>query len=294
MAITISKQPPTLSPVFSDNEYIFQETGVEHFDVVFSGSVTHSLRIPADSNGIAKIEARYILENYIYSQIVNKTDLTLPNAIKSYDIQITSSLGTVLNIAGKKYYNGTKQEWEDFQLVSGDLLNDRSKIFVHKNEELTLQKINGDNVDIINVVTDINKTVEGVDIEIISLDSRFPNFRFAYVNRHGGTDYVNFSLANSEKLKIKKNVFESDNEEVVYNQDIEKGISVISEVMREDESKTLAQLWVSPLVVYIDINGVHRKVILLNKTVNVFRDKQIDLIRYTIEFKYAHKVNVQR
>lgn len=124
MAITLSRQPDLIAPVFSDrNKFVMSEAGATYFTLVFSGDVTGTFKIYPNTLGIAEFNARYLLENYIYSQIALHSQATLPNGLKSYNLTITSSLASIKTFIGLKFFNGALQEREENRAADGFILN---------------------------------------------------------------------------------------------------------------------------------------------------------------------------
>jgi hypothetical protein len=103
------------------------EVGSTYFTLVFSGDVAGTFRIPVNSLGVAEFNARYLLENYIYSQIALPTQSTLPNGLKTYSVEITSSLATVLNLTPFNFINAALQGREFNFLSDGYILNNNRK-----------------------------------------------------------------------------------------------------------------------------------------------------------------------
>jgi hypothetical protein len=174
-------------------------------------------------------------------------------------------------------------------------------IYIHRNDELTIQKIVDDEIIVIDASTaaqgipnNVNQyVVEEIDIIILKDDNRYTPYRFSYVNNNGGTDYINFSLAEREKLKIKKDYLENDNSQILYNTDVEQEFTVFSESMTEDESKNLRYFWISPKIELIR-DGVHYPVNIKTKSAPILRDKESGLIFYNVTFRYEANFNVQK
>ena len=124
MAITLSQQPDLISPIFSNrNKFVMSETGASYFNVVFSGDVTGTFKIYPNTLGIATFDARYHLENYIYSQIALPSQSTLPNGIKTYSVTITSDLASTVTVSGLKCFNGALQDREENRIGEGFVLS---------------------------------------------------------------------------------------------------------------------------------------------------------------------------
>jgi len=174
-------------------------------------------------------------------------------------------------------------------------------IYIHRNDELTIQKIVNDEIIVVDasvaaqgIADDVDMyTVEEIDIYILPEDQRYTPYRFAYVNNHGGTDYVNFSLAEREKLSIKKDYLENDNKQILYNTDVEQEFTVFSDSMTEDESRNLRYFWISPKIELIK-DGIHYPVNIKTKSAPILRDKESGLIFYNVTFTYESNFNVQK
>jgi hypothetical protein len=123
MAITLSKQPDNISPVFADNKFIMSESGSDYFTLTFSGDVSGTFKIFPNTLGIAEFNARYLLENYIYSQIALPETSPLPNGLKNYTISIQTSQTLVENIGPFYFFNGALQEREGNRAFNGFVLN---------------------------------------------------------------------------------------------------------------------------------------------------------------------------
>ena len=173
-------------------------------------------------------------------------------------------------------------------------------VYIHRNDELTIQKIDNDRIIVIDasasrrsIPDSVNHyTVSEVDIYIIPEHPKFTPYRFAYVNQYGGTDYVNFSLADSEKLGIKKDYFESDNREILYNVDVNQEFTCFTDSMSEEQSKDLRYFWISPKIELIK-DGIHYPVNILTKSAPIL-NRESGLIFYNVTFKYDAKFNIQR
>ena len=173
-------------------------------------------------------------------------------------------------------------------------------IYIHRADELTIQKIVGSTIEVIDasvsaqeISDDINMyTVEGIDIYITPERAKFEPYRFAYVNNWGGTDYINFSLADAENLKISKSMFENDNKDIVYNVDVEQKFTCYSDVMTEEQSKNLRWFWISPKIELIK-DGTHYPVNIASKSEEV-KNRESGLIFYDVTFTYESKFNVQK
>lgn len=173
-------------------------------------------------------------------------------------------------------------------------------IYIHRNDELTIQKIVDDEIIVIDASTsgqsipdNVNMyTVEEIDIYIIPEHPKFEPYRFAYVNNNGGTDYINFSLADREKLGIKKDFFENDNKEILYNVDVDQEFTCFSESMNEERSKNLRYFWISPKIELIK-DGVHYPVNIKTKSAEI-RNRESGLIFYNVTFTYETKFNIQK
>ena len=302
MAIIINSQPDTISPVFADNKFVIKETGAAYFTLTFSGDVSGTFKIYPNTSEIATFDARYHLENYIYSQIALPSQSVLPDGIKSYNLNIVSNIGNEVNILNRYFFNAALQDNEVNNFSEGIILNNiSSEINVHRNDELTIQKLFKD--DILNYDISPNGVgvsaattsyiSEGVKVNIIEEDKRYTPYRFAYVNNWGGTDYVNFSLADREKLKISKDYLTNDNKEILYNVDVDQEFTVYSDSMTEQESKKLKYFWISPLIHLIK-DGVHYPVNIIAKSVKVLRERESGLISYSVKFRYQSNFNVQK
>lgn len=127
MAITLSKQPDAISPVFSDNKFIMSEAGAAHFTLTFSGDVSGTFKIFPNPLGIAEFDARYFLENYIYSQIALPGVSPLPNGMKTYSLNIESDLANPLDVTGLLFFNGALQPRETNKAHEGFILNNAYK-----------------------------------------------------------------------------------------------------------------------------------------------------------------------
>ena len=173
-------------------------------------------------------------------------------------------------------------------------------IYIHRNDELTIQKIVDDEIIVIDASTlaqgiaeDVNMyTVEEIDIYIIPEHPKFEPYRFAYVNQNGGTDYINFSLADREKLSISRDLFENDDKEILYNVDVDQEFTCFSESMNERQSKNLRYFWISPKIELIK-NGVHYPVNIKTKSAEI-KNRESGLIFYNVTFTYEAKFNVQK
>lgn len=297
MAITVIKQPSILSAVYSnDNILKVSEIGSVYFDIVFTGDVLGTFRIHSNNSGEAEINIRYIIENFIESHIVNKTDLVIEDGILIYNIGITSNISSTVNITGLKVYNGTKQLWDTSTISVGDIINNidsSNTIKVLSGEELTIQKMNTNSITVIDATTTIDTVVEGVNIKVVEPDVRYEPYRFAYINQNGGTDYITFTKADRESDSIKRDYYSNGNIDNLYNSEIDKTFSVYSDYMTEEQSKILKYLWISPKVVHIK-NGVKLPINIQNKSINVLRRREKGMIRYLIKFKYAQKYNIQK
>lgn len=124
MAITLLQKPDAISPVFSDrNKFIMSEPTATYFTLVFSGDVSGTFKAIPNTLGIAEFNARYLLANYIKSLIALPGISPLPDGIKIYSVQITSSLSTVLNVTDLKFFNGALQDREINKAFNGFVLN---------------------------------------------------------------------------------------------------------------------------------------------------------------------------
>ncbi len=173
-------------------------------------------------------------------------------------------------------------------------------IHVHRNAELTLQKITGDNVTVIDasakaqsIAVNVNQyTVEGVDIHIADEDSRFLVYQFAYVNQHGGTEYVSFSLASVEDLKIKRELYNNSNSRKNYNTEVDQVFTVFSDSMTVEQSRNLKYFWISPKIDLI-LEGVHYPVNIKSKKEEI-KNRASGLIFYNVTFEHESIFNVQK
>lgn len=173
-------------------------------------------------------------------------------------------------------------------------------IYIHRNDELTIQKIVNDEIQVIDasvsaqgIADNVNHyIVEDIDICIIPERPKFTPYRFAYVNQNGGTDYVNFSLADAENLGIKRDYFENDNKEILYNVEVDQEFTCFSDSMTEEQSKNLRYFWISPKIELIK-GGVHYPVNIKTKSQEV-KNRESGLIFYNVTFTYEAKFNVQK
>lgn len=293
-----SKTPRALHPVYSnDNKFEFSEGGATFFDVTLSGAVNDVFRIFPDNLGTARLNIRYVLENYIYSQIAKPTASSIPNGIRSYVASVTSSTPTTKSLGTFKFYNGRQQVRELQQISDGDLINNVSHgVDVFPNDVLTIQKLNGLAFNIVDISPNgvVNDYVSnGVHVHVKKPDPRFQNYRFAYVNQFGGTDYVNFSKADRQKISIKKSTFVNDNTDVMYDMDVTNKFEVYSDYMDFEQSKVMEYFFTSPLVELIQ-DGKYYPVIIKNKEVGIIRKKEDKLITYKVEFVFAEQYNTQK
>jgi hypothetical protein len=112
------------------------------------------------------------------------------------------------------------------------------------------------------------------------------------VNQNGGTDYINFSLADAEKLGIKKSYFENDNSDILYNVDVDQEFTCFSDSMNEERSKNLRYFWISPKIELIK-DGIHYPVNILTKSAPIL-NRESGLIFYNVTFKHEAKFNIQK
>lgn len=141
------------------------------------------------------------------------------------------------------------------------------------------------------IVGDSN-SFQDVTVRILEDDPRFlRQFRLAYVDSLGATDYINFKIGYEESLKIDKSTFINNNKIQVYNNTVENEITVISEYLTNEESNQLKDLWVSPLV--MDVSNSNNVEIILNVSSVIIKTKMnTKLISYEIPFKYAENYKV--
>ena len=125
---------------------------------------------------------------------------------------------------------------------------------------------------------------EVVTVQLVEQDVRFNNVvRLAYINHLGATNYIGFNLGFSEDLGIKKETYQNNNSEKVFDSEVRQSMSLISDYMTEEESIFMQDLWVSPLIE--DQDG--RNVILDVKKITIKRKRNDGLISYTIPFTYS-------
>ena len=125
---------------------------------------------------------------------------------------------------------------------------------------------------------------EAVTVQLVEQDVRFNNVvRLAYINHLGATNYIGFNLGFSENLGIKKETYQNNNSEKVFDSEVRQSMSLISDYMTEEESIFMQDLWVSPLIE--DQDG--RNVILDVKKITIKRKRNDGLISYTIPFTYS-------
>ncbi len=173
-------------------------------------------------------------------------------------------------------------------------------IYTHRDSELTIQKIIGDTITVIDastkaqsVAANVNQyTVEEIDIHIIDKDSRFSVYQFAYVNQNGGTDYISFSLASVEDLKIKRELYNNSNSRKNYNTEVDQVFTVFSDSMTVEQSRNLKYFWISPKIDLI-LEGVHYSVNIKSKKEEI-KNRESGLIFYNVTFEHESIFNVQK
>jgi len=297
MAITIDKQPNALSPVYSNTNILkIHEASATYFTLVLNGDVTGTFKIDTDINDGLEFNLRYVLSNFIDTHIVRFSDTTLQGGLITYNINITSSTGSVASVLGLKAYCGTSQSWDTTSLAVGDILNNidsTNTIKVLSGEELTIQKMGSTSISVTNATTTVDTVVEGVNIKVVKPDERYTPYRLAYINQHGGTDYITFTKADRESISIKRSYYSNDNLDNIYDTDVNSTVSVYSDYFTPEQSKLIKHLWISPKVVHIkDGNAI--PINIQNKSVKVLRRRESGLIRYMVQFKYAEKYNIQK
>ena len=152
---------------------------------------------------------------------------------------------------------------------------------------LSIASLTGETIDL----TVEKYTIEGaydefeaVTVQLVEQDVRFNNVvRLAYINHLGATNYIGFNLGFSENLGIKKETYQNNNSEKVFDSEVRQSMSLISDYMTEEESIFMQDLWVSPLIE--DQDG--RNVILDVKKITIKRKRNDGLISYTIPFTYS-------
>lgn len=188
MSLNIIKKPELLHPVFSDdNDFIFYDSeasgGVEW---IYSGTVikstslitsqqsmasnvsyevvvtvngnTRTFEIFADLRGIGTFNPRYLLSDYMESELVDGNALLgyITNGILNYSVSIkyykAGSLVSTKSLGNFKCYNGTSQIYNPLDISKYIPTNGKTSrwlnkykggIYININDKLTLQAFTG-------------------------------------------------------------------------------------------------------------------------------------------------------
>lgn len=257
-------------------------------------------------NGCADITEDFEMSNFIMSSGNSGKFLTNYNSSRNITINGTAYLQTITG----DYGTGLASNISGFRItryqsdlsssgITSSWINNTDKRIININ--LSPDSINYLYPDFINddteyiVVNELGGYNTNTIKTIIIKEHKLKKFyNFIYTNRLGGTDYFSAVKVSDNTFKYKKKYLNQYYDKKLYNNEIKRTTSVLTQFMTSSQSDGLKELFSSPAI-KLQLDGNLYDVNILNKRA-VVRDRypKNSLIQYEIEFEYNNKKFIQQ